>query len=248
MMNDADTLLKNRLTELANRCYNREAWTYSEFLSLAEQDVALKMKFTVPMELVGGYESCERKIAVFGSEELCHWEDTPPIVCVKISPVIQKFADPLTHRDFLGALMSLGIRREVLGDIVISSNCGYLFCLNSISEFVIDELTSVKHTTVYCEESDPPVSVSMEPGEESFVVASERLDAIVAAIFNLSRSESQELIKSEKVFLSGRLAVSSSAELKEGTIVSVRGMGRFKYEGIDRETRKGKLRVIARVY
>lgn len=247
-MNDNDNLLKNRLMELANRCYNRETWTYSDFLTLAEQEVALSMKYPVPMELMGGYEISERKIAVFGDEDLCHWESPAPIVCVKIAPTTQKFADNLTHRDFLGSLMALGLRREVLGDIVVSNNCGYLFCMESIAEYVSNELTTVKNTNVYCQESDPPVSVTIVPEEQSFIVASERLDAIVAAIYNLSRSESQELIKDEKVFIAGRLATSASAELKDGALVSVRGMGRFKYEGIDRETRKGKLRVLARVY
>lgn len=247
-MNDNDTLLKNRLTELATRCYNREAWTYSEFLSLAEQDVALSMKFPVPMELIGGYESCERKIAVFGDEDFCHWDSVKPIVCLKIAPTMQRFAESLTHRDFLGSIMALGVRREVLGDIVVFENCGYLFCLESIADFISSELTTVKNTPVYCQESDTPVCVSIVPLEQSFIVASERLDAVVAAIYNLSRSESQELISAEKVFLAGRLATSSSTVIKDGTIVSVRGMGRFKYEGIDRETKKGKLRVIARVY
>lgn len=247
-MTDNKTLLKNRFLELAKRSFNREIWTYSEFLSLAEQDILLRMRFDVPVTLTGGYDSAERRMAVFGSEELCHWCEQPPIVCVKISPVNQKFADKLTHRDFLGSLMALGVRREVMGDIVIWDNCGYLFCLESISDFIISQLTGVKHTTVSCALSEPPLVVLTPPPVMEIVVASERLDAIISAVYKISRSESQSLISGGKVFISGRLCQSPSEQLNEGVIVSVRGTGRFSYEGIERETRKGKLRVSVRIY
>jgi RNA-binding protein YlmH len=200
------------------------------------------------MELKGGYDGAERRIAVFGSEELCHWVEEPPIVCVKISPVAQKFADKLIHRDFLGSLMALGIRREVMGDIVICDNCGYLFCLESIADYIISELVSVRKTTVSCSISDFPETILTPPPIKELVVASERLDAVIAAVYKISRSESQSLISGGKVFLSGKLCLSSSEQIDDGTIVSVRGMGRFSYEGIERETKKGKLRVSVRVY
>lgn len=243
-----DSLLKNRLSELADRAWGRGAWVFSEFLTLAEQDTLLRLRLTCPFTLFGGLPSAERKIACFGSEEICGWTQTPPVTCVKIAPVRQKFADPLTHRDFLGSLMGLGIRREVLGDIEIADNVGYLFCLDSIAGFVCDNLTSVRHTTVACAPSEPPETLSAPPPLTELVVASERLDAAVAAVFRLSRSQAQELIDKELVFISGRLAKSASAPLTEGDIVSVRHQGRFLYEGILRETKKGRLRIRARIY
>ncbi|MGM9521131.1 MAG: YlmH/Sll1252 family protein [Oscillospiraceae bacterium] len=245
---DNDTLIKNRFNELSQRSFNRGIWTFSEFLSLAEQDVLLSMRLPCPFSLYGGTDSAERRIAVFGSEELCGWIEPPPVECIKIAPAQQKFADKLSHRDFLGSLMALGLRREVLGDIEISDNTGYLFCLNTISDYIIDNLSEVRHTTVRCCRSEPPEALSVPPEPTELVVASERLDALIAAVYRLSRSEAQELIAHEKVFLSGRLPSGAAAQVSPGTIVSVRGSGRFKYEGLSRETRKGRLRVTVRIY
>jgi RNA-binding protein YlmH len=241
-------LLLNRFEELGNRAFSRGIWVFSEFLTLAEQDILLSMRPICPFTLQGGALSAERKVAAFGSEELCGWVEEAPIDCVKIAALSQKFADKLTHRDFLGSLMGLGIRREVLGDIMIFDNVGYLFCLNTISGYICDNLTQVRHTTVRCERCEAPDIATALPDTTELVVASERLDALVAAVYRLSRSEAQELISQEKVFLSGRLPNGASATISEGTIVSVRGYGRFIYEGTIRETKKGRLRVIVRIY
>ena len=245
---DNDALFINRMTELASRAYDRGCWVFSEFLTLAQQDALLRLRLACPFTLFGGLEASERKVACFGSEELCAYVQAPPVVCVKIAPVRQKFADPLTHRDFLGALMSLGLRREVMGDIALVDNEGYLFCLDSVAGFICENLTSVRHTTVACSLSPAPEALSSPPPVTELVVASERLDAAVAAVFRLSRNEARELVEGEQVFISGRLAASPSAELTPGEIVSVRHYGRFAYEGIQRETKKGRLRVSVRIY
>ncbi len=243
-----DSLLKNRLTELANRAWSRGTWVFSEFLTLAEQDTLQRLRLDCPYTLFGGLPTGERRVACFGSEELCGYVQSPPVVCLKIEPALQKFADPLTHRDFLGALMSLGIRREVLGDIEISDNVGYLFCLDSVAPFIRENLASVRHTTVRVSESDPPEKLAAPPPVTELVVASERLDAAVAAVFRLSRSQAQELIGKEQVFISGRLPKSASLDIPQGAVVSVRHYGRFVWEGVARETKKGRLRVLVRIY
>lgn len=243
-----DSLFKNRMTELASRAYERGIWTSSEFLSLAEQDMLLRLSLPSPFTLEGGAEGCERRIALFGSEELCGWTEEPPIACVKISPVNDKFAEKLTHRDFLGALMGLGIRREVLGDIVILGNRGYLFCLDSIAGYIISSLGEVRRTTVKAEVSAPPTQLSEKPPQKALITASERLDGVISAVYKLSRSQSQELISSGKTYISGRLCETAGAQIPEGAVVSVRSVGKFIYEGIERETKKGRLRVLVRVY
>ncbi len=242
-----EVLLKNRLTELASRALGRGVWVFSEFLTLSEQDTLSRLRTDCPFTLFGGLPSSERKIACFGTEELCGYVETPPVACLKIEPVRQRFADALTHRDFLGSLMGLGIRREVLGDIEVVDNVGYLFCLDSIAGFICHNLTTVRHTTVSCAPSEPPEKLSTPPPLSELVVASERLDAAVAAVFRLSRSQAQALIEAEEVFISGRLAKGPAA-LAEGDIVSVRHHGRFLYEGVLRQTKKGRLRIRVRIY
>ncbi len=236
-----DTQLKKRFSELASRAESWGCAVYSDFLTLAEQDVLTEMH--LPVELVGGCERAERRIAVFGESRGA----PPPTVWLCIEPIAQKFADTLTHRDFLGSTVGLGLHREVLGDIIICENCGYLYCLDSIAPFIEENLTQVKHTAVRVKQVDAPPDAGLAlPDRTSFVVSSERLDGVVAAVFDLSRAESQRLFEHEQVFVNSRSAKKLTAEPKAGDIVSVRGHGRFIYEGIERETKKGRLRVAVR--
>lgn len=250
-MNENDQMLINRLAELSRRAFSRGCYAYTEFLDIAEQDVLSKMSFprgSAPFRLDGGHNLAERKLAVFGDEESTGYAETPPIACVRISPLSQKFADELGHRDFLGSLMALGLRRSVFGDIIIDSNEAYLFCLESAAACVIEQLTKVKSTSVSCTLSDAPDASLRLPEETSINIASERLDAMIAAVYRLSRSESQQLITIGRVYVDSRLTENTSFMPQPGAIVSVRGSGRFIYEGIERETKKGRLRALVRVF
>ena len=244
--------LKNRFSELARRAFSKQCYAYSEFLTMAEQATLLEMRFdasSAPFTLVGGYDGAERKAARFGGEELCGYDETPPVDCVAITPLSQKFADVLTHRDFFGALMAQGVRRSVLGDIILHENCGFLFCFDSISDFIVREFKQVKHTAVKCEIiGELPDMVIKKPEITNVNVASERIDAVIAAVYKLSRGESQELFKQGKVYVNSRSTEDASHILNSGSIISVRGYGRFIYEGIMKETRKGRLFVSVGVY
>ncbi|MEG2620463.1 MAG: hypothetical protein RR981_07935, partial [Oscillospiraceae bacterium] len=94
----------------------------------------------------------------------------------------------------------------------------------------------------------PPPMVVEPPEITRSNIASERLDAIVAAVYKLSRGDSQKLFEQGKIFVNSRMTENTSAGLKPGDMISVRGMGRFSYEGIEAETRKGRLRVNVRIY
>lgn len=238
-----DIQLKKRFSELAARAQSCGYAVYSDFLTLAQQEILIGTGSG--FELYGGYKTAERRLARFGED----WGAPPPAVWLRISPVQQKFADKLTHRDFLGALVGLGLRREVLGDIIVYENCGWLYCLDTVSGFITDELKQVRHTTVMAEPVDaPPENSTVLPEKSSFVVSSERLDAVVAAVFDLSRAESQRYFERELVFVNSRAVKKLTREPQSGDIVSVRGCGRFIYEGIERETKKGRLRVSVRVF
>jgi RNA-binding protein YlmH len=170
-------------------------------------------------------------------------------VCVKVQPLSQKFADSFTHRDFLGALMSLGIRREVVGDIIISDNCGYILCLESIADYIAASLEQVRRTSVKCSvEQSVPENAAPVPKAARLIIASERIDAIVSAVYKLSRSESQRLFEQEKIFINGKAAPRLSALPEMGDIISVRGHGRFIYDGIEKQTKKGRICVNVEIY
>lgn len=244
-----DEMLKKRLLELSARADARGRWMYTDFLTLAEQDILSRLRLATPYVLLGGTDTAERRVAAFGSEFQFGYGPEAPVCCLEVSPTAQRFADELTHRDFLGSLMALGVRREVLGDIVIHENRGYVFCLDSIADYISEQLCQVRRTTVSVTvaEALPPALTTL-PEISVLVVASERLDALVAAVYKVSRSESSKLFEQERVFVNSRAAKSSSAMPESGDIVSVRGLGRFRYEGISAQTRKGKLRVEVRIY
>ncbi|MBQ8830884.1 MAG: hypothetical protein IJ017_04750 [Oscillospiraceae bacterium] len=247
-MTTDEKFFASRLKELSGRSFNRGIWTYSEFLTMAEQSL-VSASAESEFELVGGFDAAERRIAVFGSEDSCGYPFAAPIKVIKIEPVSKKFSDVLSHRDFLGSIMSLGIKREVLGDIVIRENIGYVVCLENIAEFLKDNILQIKHTTVHCEILDSmPDGALSEPAEKEVLVSSERVDAVVAAVYNLSRSDSKELFDQKKIYIDSKSVILPSAVLKEGSIVSVRGRGRFKYYGIVRQTKKGKMAISVAVY
>ena len=247
-MTDEEKRLAGRFEELSSRSFNKGIWVYSDFLTTAQQAMLESMKLGA-VTFWGGYDGAERRIACFGSEDMCGYEPCPECVWLAIEPVSKKFADELTHRDFFGSVMALGLKREVLGDIIVYDNCAYLYCMENVSGYIAENLAQVKHTTVACRETEaPPVESVALPEAEEFVVASERLDAVISCVYNISRSVCKGIVEQGKVSVNSILAVNPSRMLEEHDTVSVRGKGRFIYEGIERETRKGKLRALIRVY
>ena len=129
-MEKEDLLLQKRFVELANRSYTQNMFTFTEFLSLPELDLyyrILPQLIFAGVTVFGGSEGCDRKIIRFGSPDELGYEEPFPIVCITIEPLIEKFGENLNHRDYLGALMNLGIERENLGDIFIKGKTGYVF-------------------------------------------------------------------------------------------------------------------------
>ncbi|MBR5544601.1 MAG: hypothetical protein IKU66_03930 [Clostridia bacterium] len=233
---------QKRFQELADRSNAKGYAIYSDFLGIAEISELCAVRFSVPVTLWGGYDNAERCIVCFGDREYFNDNNDYPTNCILIKPVNQKFADTLSHRDFLGSLMGLGIRREVLGDIIISENCGYLFCLETIADYIIENLTQVKHTTVECSVTkEIPQDALPQPENREIIVSSERLDVIVSAIYKMSRSQVLPIFHTEKIFVNGAVKTSPSATLNVGNKVSVRGFGRFIYNGVLRHTKKDRL-------
>ena len=246
---DEELQLKKRFEELYNRSYSNGCYAFSDFLTLVQQDILVKTLPEKGYSLFGGYENAERKIACFGNESICGYSDTPPVCCVKIEPLQQKFADNLTHRDFLGSLMALGIKRETLGDIIVFENTGFLFCLETIAPYIVENCVSVRHTTVACAVVDsPPVDSIRLPDESEFVTASLRCDAVIAAVYKLSRNESQKLFEQKLIFINSANCLNPSQTLNENDLVSVRGKGRFIFCGKIYTTKKGRLRIAVRVF
>lgn len=246
-MSEEDILFQKRLEELANKSYTNSQYIFTGFLSLAEQDFYHRIERDisyVPATFYGGTTDCERVMLRFGSEEMCGYAEEFPIKCIEILPVIEKFAETLGHRDYLGALMNLGIERSTLGDIIIIEKKAYLFCTEKMAAYILENLDQIRHTHVKCSiaKEIPPTTIT-KLEHKTCIVSSERADGIIAKIYNMSRSQAVELFRQKKIFVNERLNENNSSNLKKGDRVSVRGYGKFIYQGMDYETKKGKLSV-----
>lgn len=251
-MTDDTELLKKRFTELSNKSYNSGIFVFTDFLGLAEQSAFSEVKNQlrgISYTAFGGAPGAERVIIRFGSADELGYEIPFPISIIKAEPQSQKFADRLTHRDFLGALLNLGIERSTLGDIVIINNVGYIFALEGIADYIADNLLRVKHTDMHLEIVDTvPEGELYRTTEKTVQANGERLDAIVAKVFGLSRDDSANLFKKRLVFASGRCIENTSYIPKESEVISVRGHGRFIYRGCSSLTRKGKMNIKIELY
>lgn len=244
-MEKEEQLLRKRILELAELSYQRDIPTHTDFLNLNEQTIfhsLARSMADVRQYLYGGYELAERKVVCFLPSYMDKNNFVPPVSCLRIAPVHEKFAQSLTHRDYLGAVMSLGIDRCKTGDILLDGNQAYLFCMEDLAEYIAGGLSSIRHTSVSVEIqafSEISISPSFETIEGS--IASLRLDNVLALAYKSSRGKIVPYIEGERVFINGKLAASNSASLKEGDIVSVRGLGRFRFKGIKNETKKGRI-------
>ena len=244
---ESEALLKKRIKELADKAYRTGIYTFTGFLGMSElsefYETERELSF-VGCKVYGGYEGSERCMLRFGREEEFGYEEAFPIVCLKVRPLMQKFADNLGNRDFLGALMNLVIERSTLGDIVLKENVGYLFCTEAIAPFIIENLTKVKHTSVLCEVTQEALPEKEDDLTELKIqVASERIDSVISKVYKLSRSESVEYFRQKKVFVKGRLCENTSYFMKEKDVVTVRGFGKFIFDKLQGYSKKGKQNV-----
>ena len=249
-----EILLKRRLSDLANLAYERSICLFSDYLNLNEQNIFLSIKHELPMIkyfAYGGFNDAERKILCFcGDNSIEDPSDMEcPISCLKITPINAKFSDSLTHRDYLGAILNLGIDRRKIGDILSGNNEAYIFCVTSISSFIIDQLIKVKHTMISVSLDDNKDFV-YEPvfKELKKTVSSERLDSILSAAFNESRGSMTDMIAAGKVFVNSKVILSNSYILKENDVVSARGLGKFLYAGTTGTTKKGRCSILIKLY
>lgn len=247
-MENNTEISKKQFLSFSSKADNGNTFLFSDFLTLFEQSLIFELHIK-NVSLFGGSETCERKIAKFGSADQNGYDIPYPIVCLEVSAKSEKFSDALSHRDFLGAIMNLGIDRDTVGDIFIINNKGYIFALQRVSDFICNNLFTISHTAVNCNicESIPDkLSVTKTPVKVN--VASERADAIVGAIFHLSRSNSDSLFSAQKVYVNGKLFENGSKSLSLDDNVSVRGFGKFIYNGVEKETKKGRMFINADLF
>lgn len=191
--------------------------------------------------LYGGFEGAERVMLGFFPEYIEPCAADFPIKAVKISRNI-KFSSALSHRDYLGSIMGLGIDRSKLGDIILADGCAYCYLCADIADYICSNMTQAGRARVSATLCLSGEEACADNGaEENIIVSSERVDNVICKAFKLSRSGAQALIDGEKVNINYALAAKAHIMLKPGDLVSVRGCGRIKIIELCGRTKKDRL-------
>lgn len=247
--------LRKHMMDLAETASEKYYAVTSDFLSAYEQDyirnhVSASAYPSIEIRYEGGYELAERKIIEFipvGVGTI----DPAPICALYISASAKKFSEKLTHRDFLGSVMGLGFERSAIGDLIMLDDCSCaLICLERMADYIAEELTTVSRTPVTVKRMETSEIAAISPNLKTVAgtIASERLDSIIALAFRISRQTAGDLIKGEKVAVNGRILTQSSSPVKTGAILSVRGYGKFIYDGASKVSKKDRLCVSVRIF
>ena len=242
--------LSKRLQDLALRAEKNCCVTNSNFLTPAECMEAERLALSVDVKLLlhGGFPECERKIAFF----LPYYVDEEEFdvgSIVKAVYIKSFFGEP-GHRDYLGAILGLGIERNRVGDILIDGSTAVIFCMASVSQLILQELDKVGRYGVKSELSDlrsiplPEKKTKLK----SFTVKSLRLDAVTGDMFGLSRTAAAEMIRLGVVSLNYSVCDKTDASVKENDVISVRGKGKGKISSVGGKSKKDRLFVEAEIY
>ena len=242
--------LLRRIGDLARRCEKSNILTATAFLTPAEQAAADRYVRTLPgcrMLLHGGKPDCERRVAFFLPEYL-EREDFDPEEQLRALRIDAYYGTP-GHRDYLGALLALGVRREWVGDIRVDGQTAWVFCLPSVAEQLagLEQAgrVSVKAAVIPLSQVPDPVR---KRREIRFTVQSLRFDAVLGESFRLSRTQAAKLIAAGAASLNYLPCLKNDAPVAEGDVISLKGYGKATVSEIGGRSRKDRLFITAELW
>ncbi|MBR4036287.1 MAG: DbpA RNA binding domain-containing protein, partial [Oscillospiraceae bacterium] len=216
--------------------------SFSTFLDLRQKELFVSQfnKFRgVKLDFYAGFEGdSERLIACVYDEydQIYPYEYPISILRSEING-----EDKLNHRDFLGAIMNLMIKREYIGDIIVEDNVCYIACHNQMAPIIISELKKVRHSFVDFDYYYEPVVYHRKyTQQKSVTVASMRADAVVSAVLNCSRNEASTLIKQGLVSVNHLIVKRSDFEIVDNDVISIRGRGKYMLSFDGAKSRKDR--------
>ncbi len=244
-----ELLLKKRILELRKRADFAHQIEFTDFLTLSEIETAKAALSGANYRLFGGCPAAERQMLCIAPENIEITQEMFPICRLHILPQNLKFAEVLSHRDVLGSVLGLGLERSVIGDIYCKDKEALLFCSERIAPFLSEQLTQVRHTRVSCTNTErEEFEFEREFRTITGTVSANRLDAIAALAFGVSRSSTVTAISAGRLFINGRESLSASAQIKEGDVISFRGKGKVRLKEIGGLTKKGRISIVLEHY
>ena len=255
--NIEDKLLIAKLQDKIKQCKNRNKIVSTEFLNLHQKKIIqnklneLKIKNYI---FHGGFKEAENQALILYPEKL-----TEEIVLNAINDIINAIKIMLPneqvgeyeHRDYLSAVMRLGLERERIGDIIVYKNEAYIIALKENSQYIADslkEFTRFKKSQIEIIDIDEIKAKKPELVEVEIHVSSNRLDSIVSEIARTSRNKAEELIKNERVSINCKFEYKSSKSVNIGDIIIVRGSGKYIIYNIKETTKNKRLTIILQKY
>lgn len=244
-----DRLIISRAEDALRSAQNRHITKSVGFLNPHMRSLILKNIIStsdVKTFFEGGYPDAERVMFIC----MPQYEEINPDDFISVIEVTGRDIKRLTHRDYLGSLMGLGITRENIGDILVGDEKSFMFVKPEIADYILLNLEKigncgVKLKRLCCSDAELPAP---KINEIRATVASLRIDVIVATITNLSRAKTDELIKKGLVSINFEVVESVSKVLEAGALISIRGFGRAKIKEIGGITKKGKTVIIIEKY
>ena len=245
-MKDENDLLIAKVLDKKKICNSKNKITYTDFLNEKEQRVIEKNVKLENAFFYGVNENADRKILVFYPEKL-----TEELVRKSLKSVLSGIRIILKndqignyeHKNYLSALIKIGIDRGKIGDILVDDYGADIIAFDINKEFIIQslsELTRFRKANIDVIPIDD-IKQKIDRFEEStIIVSSMRIDNIVAELAGCSRTNADEYINSEKVFVNYETALKVSKTIFEGDIVTIRGKGKFRIDGLVRNTRNNR--------
>lgn len=235
-------LFKKRIASYIDKAYAGGV-SLLNFLDEAQIGILdqLAKKSNLEINYYGGFKYSDRLRAIISIYDVD--KKDYKIVVYKID--YNKRYYMINHRSILGSLMSLGIKRECIGDIIITDdNDAYVAVTEEISNYIVDSFSSVGKAPIKLINIDDEIENVVRYSKKLYFVSSLRLDVIIAASYNLSRNEALEFIKGGLVFINHILILNPSHMVKLNDEISVRHKGRVKLDEIGNETKSGRIAVV----
>lgn len=242
-----DRVMVSRLLDKVEQC-RYSSFAYSDFLSPYEAAIAKRVLDKVKdvfYTFIGGYEGAERVIAAISSDFIDENDviNSAPLSFIRITPSIEK---KLSHRDYLGSLLGLGLRREKIGDILVCDSHADVIVIDKIAEYIMYNMDKIGSVKVSCELLNMYEYTAPQKKEKliNTTVASLRADSIAASGFGVSRTKVIDYFKAQRVNVNWEMVQNPSKQLSEGDTISIRGKGRIVLEKVVGTTKKDRINIV----
>ena len=249
-MEKEDLFLLSHIEDQHRRCEDRNVPVYTGFLDLRQQSLAVNHCKSIHAQphLIGGYEDAERRVCAFLPDYL---DETSfdGIACIRVQTAasLQK---PLTHRDYLGSLMGMGVKRETIGDILVRDDGADILVLREMQTFLCTNFQKAGHMRLEArmiELSDLAVPIAKTIIIRD-TVPSLRLDCVIASAFRLSRGGAGEYIDAGRVFVNGAQILKRDYKTAEGDKLTIRGKGKAVLKSIGGLSKKERIFIELELY